>query len=63
MPSGEAFDMPSKAKGEDSPKWLLHAKAIEKTWMKVIVDGQSPIEYMLDVNEEINLEAETVLTC
>ena len=38
-------------------KYILHAKAIEKTWLKVIIDGQSPIEYMLDSREEIALEA------
>ena len=34
---------------------LLHVRAVEKTWLKVIVDGQRPIEYMLDVDEQIDL--------
>ena len=39
-------------------KWLLEIRAVEKTWMKVMVDGRSPLEYMLEADEEIRLEAD-----
>ena len=42
---------------QQNTKYILHAKAIEKTWLKVVIDGQSPMEYMLEPREEIALEA------
>ena len=40
-------------------KLILRVVAIEKTWLKVIIDEQGPKEYMLESGRRIELEAKT----
>jgi cytoskeletal protein RodZ len=38
-------------------KFLLHATAVEETWLKVIIDEKAPAEYNLKPGDQIELEA------
>lgn len=40
-------------------KYLLKITAVEKTWLKIIVDGESPKEYSFKPNDTKKLEAKT----
>jgi cytoskeletal protein RodZ len=40
-----------------SEKFLLKIRAVEKTWMKIIIDNQSPKEYTLNPGDLLALEA------
>jgi len=40
-----------------SKKLLLNIHAVEKTWLKVIIDHQAPKEYTLEAGEKITLKA------
>jgi len=58
--TGSAKPVPLKKHPESvAEKWVLKVKAIEKTWMKVINDGQIPKEYTLNPDDVLTLEAAT----
>jgi cytoskeletal protein RodZ len=56
QPDLETDSEPEKA---ISQKLMLRVVALEKTWLKVIIDEQGPREYMLDSGSRIELEART----
>jgi cytoskeleton protein RodZ len=56
-PSVQAQDSNTKFDERVSEKLLLKIRAIEKTWMKIIIDNQSSREYTLDSGDLLALEA------
>ena len=40
-----------------SDKLMLDIQAVEKTWLKVIIDNQAPKEYTLETGEKVTLKA------
>jgi hypothetical protein len=50
----ESDDPPVKAAPQ---KWALHVIAVEKTWLKVIMDEKAPAEYHLNSGDQLELEA------
>ena len=52
----EPTDLPRPAPAV-SEKLVLYIQAVEKTWLKVIIDDQTPKEYTLETGEKITLEA------
>lgn len=56
-PSVQASDSDTKFDERVSEKLLLKIRAIEKTWMKIIIDNQSSREYTLDSGDLLALEA------
>ncbi len=37
----------------------LNIKCIEKTWLKIIADGEKPVEHVMKIGDTLNLEAQT----
>jgi cytoskeletal protein RodZ len=55
--SVKAPDLDTKLDKSASEKFLLKIRAIEKTWMKIIIDNQRPKEYILNPGDLLALEA------
>jgi len=60
LPQDPEPSYPVENRFEDAAdKLLLKVVAIEETWMKIIIDAQSPVEYSLKPGDLIELEAAT----
>jgi len=51
--------MPKKTENLATDILTLAVSAVEKTWLKIIIDDQSPQEYLLEPGDHLELEAST----
>lgn len=52
--------LPATTSGNNSPeKQVLIIDAIEKTWIKITIDGEEPLEYLLRPRDHVELEADS----